>query len=204
EAGRESSVEVSEEPVESQGDSKTSEQEPEQAAGAEGGGSDSSPATVTRSSATRAESPPAEKPDSVSRSGAEAHTSYELASGTYAPESGDLDTVGAYAGGEHQPPVGLEEEEARKAAYRTQAALVEGRDLDLILQRVSSLTPQERGAYKSTLVLSEEHYELLADMCKEFRRRGFKGRDATLSNVVSIGLEVMRRTLDAEKNLPEG
>lgn len=204
EAKRKSSVDASEEPVESPGDSETSGQEPERAVVEEGGGTDPSPDTVTRSSAVRADPAPAEEPGSVSGSGAETYTSYDLAGGTYAPERGDLARAGAYAGGERQPPVGPEEEEARKAAYRTQAALVEGRDLDLILQRVSSLTPQERGAYKSTLVLSEEHYELLADMCKEFRRRGFKGRDATLSNVVSIGLEVMRRTLDAEKNLPEG
>lgn len=204
EAERGQNADASEEPAESPEDSKPSEQEPERAVGEEGRRDEPSPDTVTQSSADRAEPSSAEESGSVSGSGAETHTSYELADGTYAPERGDLARAGAYAGVERQPTVGSEEEEARKAAYRTQAALVEGRDLDLILQRVSSLTPQERGAYKSTLVLSEEHYELLADMCKEFRRRGFKGRDATLSNVVSIGLEVMRRTLDAEKNLPKG
>lgn len=103
------------------------------------------------------------------------------------------------------PPSGGPSEtrdEAPRPSPEGQAALIEGQDLDRILQRISSLSPEQRSAYKSSIMLSEAHYELLTDLRKDFRRRGFTGMETTMSNVIAIGLEVVRQSLDAEKNLP--
>lgn len=97
---------------------------------------------------------------------------------------------------------GMAEPEARSTARDTQVAHIEGHDVDRIMQRISALSPEQRSAYKSSIMLSEAHYELLTDLRKEFRRRGFTGMDVTMSNVIAIGLELVRQTLDAEKNLP--
>lgn len=180
--------------------------EPSEEADEKGGGEKRDSETISENETTQA---PGEAVEPLSgqrdiESSEEAEgLSHSVETGAYDSGAYDAGPAGARAApAEERYASDGPEESARREASRAQAALVEGRDLDLILQRVSSLTPQQRGAYKSTLVLSEDHYELLADMCKEFRRRGFKGRDATISNVVSVGLEVMRQTLDAEKNLP--
>lgn len=106
--------------------------------------------------------------------------------------------------GEREATTGESEDmsAARRAAREVQAALIEGQDLDRILGGISALSPEQRSAYKSSIALSEEHYELLADLRKEFRRRGFAGNDATISNMIALGLEVVHETLKAEKNLP--
>ncbi|WP_047865699.1 hypothetical protein [Rubrobacter aplysinae] len=88
-------------------------------------------------------------------------------------------------------------------AHDRQAIVLEGHELDTRLRQVSRMSPEQRSSYKSTILLSEEHYDLLTDLCRDFRKRGFKGHDATISNVMSVGLEIMREALEAEKNLPK-
>lgn len=83
-----------------------------------------------------------------------------------------------------------------------QALLLEGEDLDRILRSIASVPPEQRQSYKSTITLSEDYYELLTDLRKEFRRRGFSGNDATMSNLFALGLDVFRQALDAERHLP--
>lgn len=107
--------------------------------------------------------------------------------------------------GARRPTAGESEDisAARRTAREAQAAVIEGQDLDRILGGISALPPGQRSAYKTSISLSEEHYEVLADLRKEFRRRGFAGHDATVSNMVALGMEIMREVLDAEKTLPK-
>jgi hypothetical protein len=88
-------------------------------------------------------------------------------------------------------------------ALDEQAVVLDGHELDSRLQQVAQLSPQQRSRYKTTLLLSEEHYDLLSDLCRDFRKRGFKANEATMSNIVCVGLEAAREALEADQNLPE-
>lgn len=89
-----------------------------------------------------------------------------------------------------------------RIAREGQALLLEGEDLDRILRNIASVPSEQRHSYKSTITLSEDYYELLTDLRKDLRRRGFSGNDATMSNLFALGLDIIRQTLDAERHLP--
>lgn len=88
-------------------------------------------------------------------------------------------------------------------ALDEQTVVLDGHELDSRLRRVAQMSPQQRSRYKTTLLLSEEHYDLLSDLCRDFRKRGFKANEATMSNIVCVGLEAAREALEADQNLPE-
>jgi hypothetical protein len=87
-------------------------------------------------------------------------------------------------------------------ALDEQAVILDGHELDSRLRQVAQMSPQERSRYKTTLLFSEEHYDLLCDLCRNFRKRGFKAHEASMSNIVSVGLEAAREALEADQGPP--
>jgi hypothetical protein len=83
-----------------------------------------------------------------------------------------------------------------------QTVVLDGHELDSRLRRVARMSPQQRSRYKTTLLLSEEHYDLLSDLCRDFRKQGFTAHEASMSNIVSVGLEAAREALEADQNPP--
>lgn len=187
------------------------ETSPETGAGeaAATGGSD--PGTAADQAPRSARPEPSSASDAVMRTGAPDRRDTSYAD---APPPRESPEPGGPAGGaeltERGPVSSVagvgrlrEQGQTSKLARLSQAVLVEGEDLDRILRGIADVRPEDRAGYKTTIRLSDDHYELLADLRKEFRRsRGFAGHEATISNVMALGLELVREALDAEKNLP--